>query len=109
MRALNGPRPGMLSGDGRAQLLAPWQPKIEIQFDQYYVRTGLAWCGRRTRMQMHLDSASTTCPLASSGDYLRRDGEHQPPTRSHAAAGMLVPPDTRSVSSRDVDLSLAAA
>jgi hypothetical protein len=64
MRALNGPRPGMPPGDGWAQLLSPdGSLKIEIQFDQHYVRPVWPGVAGAQGMQIHLDFRVEDVPI----------------------------------------------
>src|SRR5262249_29537167 len=95
MRALNGPRPGMPPGDGWAQILSPDDSlKIEIQFDQHYVRPSWPGVAGAQGMQRHLDFRVEDVPIGVEWAIAcgAIQAEHQPPNRDPMRLRVMLSP-----------------
>ena len=89
------PRPGHPPGDGWSRLRpADRSTKIEIQFEEHYIRPVWPGAPNTQGMQMHLDIwvEDVAAGVAWAIECGATEAEHQPPDRNHARLRIMLDP-----------------
>jgi catechol 2,3-dioxygenase-like lactoylglutathione lyase family enzyme len=92
---LAGPRPGKPPGDGWSRLRpADKSTKIEIQWEEHYIRPVWPGAPDTQGMQMHLDVwvEDVAAGVAWAIECGATEAEHQPPTRDPARLRVMLDP-----------------
>jgi catechol 2,3-dioxygenase-like lactoylglutathione lyase family enzyme len=92
---LAGPRPGKPPGDGWSRLRpTDKSTKIEIQWDEHYIRPVWPGAPDTQGMQLHLDIwvEDVAAGVAWAIECGATEAEHQPPTRDPARLRVMLDP-----------------